>query len=192
MFDVERELRVKAGSSHRTKQSRCSQDRFGSMSAMAIAAGVLCVFLAWCAAAATLTDSASSDYCPLVPRQPGDRRADPSRLRVLALNAEYLMRECKESLHGCPWTSAAAARHHLEMIASALAAADADIISLSEVRYQNSVYDTASIENVIDALCISEHAARVITAACARRGNDLDANANNSTRAHCRCARALS
>ena len=103
------------------------------MSAMAAAAGVFCVLLAWCAAAATLSDSAPSDYCPLAPRQPGDRRADPSRLRVLGLNAEYLMHECKESQHGCPWASAAAARHHLEMIASALAAADADIISLSEV-----------------------------------------------------------
>jgi hypothetical protein len=130
---------------------------------MAIAAGVVCVFVAWCAAATTLNDSAPSDYCPLAPRQPGDRRADPSRLRVLALNAEYLMHECKASLHGCPWASAAAARHHLEMIASALAAADADIISLSEVHYQNRVNDTDSIENAIDALSSRIHAAHLIT-----------------------------
>ncbi|KAG5185898.1 Endonuclease/exonuclease/phosphatase [Tribonema minus] len=89
--------------------------------------------------AAVLSSAADPKaYCPKVPREPGDRRPNPDRLRIVALNAEYLMYDvdsgCQEAWHGCPWMDAQHAKHHLENVAKAIASLDADIISLAEVR----------------------------------------------------------
>ena len=85
------------------------------------------------------------EYCPVVPSTVGwwhrtavrDTRADKGRLRIVALNAEYLMYDhnvgCKKSWNGCFWKNAAAARTHLQNVAVALRKLDADIISLTEV-----------------------------------------------------------
>jgi hypothetical protein len=85
------------------------------------------------------------EYCPAVPSTEGwwhraavrDTRVDKGRLRIVALNAEYLMYDhnvgCQKSWNGCLWKNAAAARTHLRNVALALRKLDADIISLAEV-----------------------------------------------------------
>jgi hypothetical protein len=85
------------------------------------------------------------EHCFAVPSTVGwwhraavrDTRADKRRLRIVALNAEYLMYDpsvgCKKSWNGCSWKNAAAALTHLHNVAIALQKLDADIISLAEV-----------------------------------------------------------
>ncbi|KAG5174943.1 Endonuclease/exonuclease/phosphatase [Tribonema minus] len=88
-------------------------------------------------------------YCPHAPLWGQDRRPDPGRLRIVALNAEYLMFDasegCKQQWHGCPWSTAAAAHRHLLNVAIALARLNADVISLSEVRSCDELRTLASL-----------------------------------------------
>jgi hypothetical protein len=77
------------------------------------------------------------DFCPHAPAHPQDRRTERSTLRIVTVNAEYLMHDpevgCRRQWQGCPWRNATASRTHLENVAKMLANLDADMINLTEV-----------------------------------------------------------
>lgn len=101
--------------------------------------------------------------CPL-PKTPGkDRRTDPTRLRLVQFNVEWLfMTPCQD--YGCPWTDAEEQQDHIDAIANVLEELQPDLAHfaevegcdvLTEVRPDQALYpyliqgkDTATHQNV--------------------------------------------
>jgi hypothetical protein len=67
--------------------------RHGRRGWHAASALVACIVLL---RASTVALDTAVDHCPYAPAKPGDRRTNPSRLRVVHLNAEYLMYDAGE------------------------------------------------------------------------------------------------
>lgn len=76
--------------------------------------------------------------CALASKIPIDRRQDPSKLRIVSYNAEWLFLYGGEGSikcpgENCPWADKSAAHHHLLRTAQLLVKLDADIIHLNEI-----------------------------------------------------------
>lgn len=85
-------------------------------------------FRAFVASCLLLLVSSQKD-CPAAPAVPGDRRPDPTQLRVIAFNAEWLFSETSTK---SPWTPEQALQH-LADVAKLVAELKPDILSLEEV-----------------------------------------------------------
>ena len=76
--------------------------------------------------------------CAWAPEVPIDRRPDPSKLRIVSYNAEWLFLyggggSIKCPGKGCPWVTDEEARYHILRTAELLTKLDADIVHLNEV-----------------------------------------------------------
>lgn len=70
--------------------------------------------------------------CPIPKISGEDRRADPTRLRLLQFNVEWLfMTPCQDD--GCPWSDAAEQQMHIDAIAEVLHELQPDMAHFAEV-----------------------------------------------------------